>query len=201
MKASEVMSQPVITVAVDTPVRQAAALLAERAITAMPVVDGEGRLVGMVSEADLLVNRMAHDPRAHLRRDTHPQGGQPEPAHTVGEVMASPVRAMAIDADTADVVDLMLRHDVRSVPIVDGEVVVGIVSRRDLLRALVRDDCTIEAEIRTRLDSYGGHPGRWPVQVVDGVVTVGGPFGDETERRVVATLVRTVPGVSVVHTG
>ena len=148
----------------------------------MPVLDGDGRLVGMVSEADLLAHRMAHDPRRHLRRD----GDQPDPPRTVGEVMTSPVVAMGVDADAADIADLMLQYNVRSVPIVDGASVVGIVSRRDLLRTLVRDDGTIAAEIRSRLDTYGGRPGRWPVQVQDGVVSLGGPFGDQTECRVSA---------------
>jgi CBS domain-containing protein len=196
MKASEIMTKPVITVQTGTPVREVTALLAEHAITAVPVLDEDGRLVGMVSEADVLANRVAHDPRSHLRRDeTHP-----DPAHLVDDVMTTPVVAMAAGADTADVADLMLRYDVRSVPIVDGPTVVGIVSRRDLLRTLVRDDAAVAAEVRARLDLYGGRPGRWRVAVSDGVVTIAGHFDDAAERRVVTVLASTVPGGSNVHT-
>jgi CBS domain-containing protein len=187
----------VITGRTGTPVKEAAALLAEHAITALPVLDEDDRLVGMVSEADVLANRVAHDPRSHLRRDE----GHPDAAHSVGEVMTTPVVAMAAGADTADVADLMLQYDVRSVPIVDGPTVVGIVSRRDLLRTLVRDDAAIAAEVRTRLESYSGQPGRWHVRVADGVVSIGGHFEDAAERRIVTALASTVPGVGNVHTG
>jgi len=197
MKASEIMTRPVITVRTDTPVKEATALLAKHAITSMPVLDDDGRLVGMVSESDILANRIQHDPRSHLRRDEE----HPDPAHFVGDVMTTPVVAMADSADTADIADLMLRYGVRSVPIVNGGEVLGIVSRRDLLRTLVRDDDAIAAEVRSRLAFYSNQPERWHVQVADGVVTIGGHFDDETERRVVTVLAGTVPGVSNVHTG
>lgn len=197
MRASEIMTTPVVTVRTTTPVKEAAALLAEHAITALPVLDEDDRLVGMVSEADVLADRVSHDQRSHMRREE----SHPDPRHLVGEVMTTPVVAMAASADTADIADLILQYDVRSVPIVDGPTVIGIVSRRDLLRSLVRDDTAIAAEVRARLDAYIGEPGRWQVQVDDGVVTIGGHFADEREHRIVTVLANTVPGVSNVHTG
>jgi CBS domain-containing protein len=196
MRASGIMTRTVITVHTHTPVKQAAALLAEHAITAMPVFDDDDRLVGMVSEADVLANRIAPDPRSHPRRDAE----HPDPAHSVGELMTVPVVAMASSTDTADTADLMLQYNVRSIPIVEGATVVGIVSRRDLLRTLIRDDDAIAAELRSRLEYYSGHRSHWQVRVRDGVVTIGGHFDDDTERRVVTALASTVPGVSNVHT-
>ncbi len=135
MRAREIMTRSVVTVRAGDPAKQAAGLLAEHRITAMPVLDETGRLVGMVSEADLLAHRVAHDPRSHLWRDEQPQ---PDPAHTVGEVMTRTVVSLGPDADTASLAEVMLDRDLRSIPIVDGGSVVGIVSRRDLLRTLVR---------------------------------------------------------------
>jgi CBS-domain-containing membrane protein len=135
MRAREIMTRSVVTVRTSDPAKAAAGLLAEHRITAMPVLDGTGRLVGMVSEADLLAHRVAHDPRSHLRRDGQPQA---DPAHTVGEVMSRPVVSLEPDTDLATIAEVMLDRGLRSIPIVDGGRVVGIVSRRDLLRTLVR---------------------------------------------------------------
>jgi CBS domain-containing protein len=197
MKANEIMTRPVVTASVGTAVREVAALLAQHQVTALPVVDDNGALVGIVSEGDILVNRVAPDPRNHLRRDA----GHADPAHLVDDVMTTTVVAMGPTADVADIADLMLSYDVRSVPIVDGPHVVGIISRRDLLRALLRDDSAVAAEVRTRLDAYSGHQDRWHIQVTDGVVTVTGHFDDDTERQVVTNLAGTVAGVTNVHAG
>lgn len=133
MRANELMTTPVVTVSLGTPVHEVAELLTKHRITALPVLDAEGRLVGIVSEGDLLVNRIAADPRNHLRREAE----HPDPPHLVDQVMTSTVVAMGQHADVADVANLMLDYDVRSVPIVDGSRVVGIISRRDLIRALL----------------------------------------------------------------
>ena len=137
MLAREIMTRSVVTVRTDDPAKLAAGLLAEHRITAMPVLDGAGRLIGMVSEGDLLAHRVAHDPRSHMRRD---EQSQSDPAHTVGEVMSGTVVSLGPDADTASIAELMLDRGLHSVPIVDGGRVVGIVSRADLLRTLVRPD-------------------------------------------------------------
>src|SRR5437763_6761417 len=119
MKACEIMTKPLITVRTDTPVKDAAALLAGRGITSLPVLDEDDRVVGIVSEADLIRDRMPHDPRSHLRRD-ETGDDHPDPAHLVGQVMTDVVVSMGGDADSADLAELMLSYDVRAIPIVDG---------------------------------------------------------------------------------
>ena len=99
----------------------------------------------------------------------------------------------------ADVADMMLQHDVRSVPVLDGRVVVGIISRRDILRAAVRDDDVLTREVQHRLDEYAGAPGRWTATVHKGNATVAGSFADENDRTVVTVLTRSVPGVTAVE--
>lgn len=192
MRVQDVMTRPAITVHTGTPAKEAAATLAGCKITAMPVLDEDDAVVGMISEADLLRHRLPHDPRLHLRRDNEDL----MPAATVGDLMSSPAIAVSSWSDAADAAEQMLTSDVRSMPVVDGDRVVGVVSRRDLLKTLLRDDESIAAEIRHRLDTYSSHRDRWQVTVLDGAVTISGPFTDAAERRVVGALARTVSGVT-----
>jgi CBS domain-containing protein len=193
MQARQIMTTPVVTVRPDTTVRDAATLLLEHRITAAPVLDADGELIGMISEGDLVVDRFGHDPRSQLR----PVEDEPPGPQTVGEVMTTPVVAIGPSADAADLAQTMLDADIRSIPIVEGASVVGIVSRRDLLRTLVRDDDAIRAEILDRFGSYGEPPDRWDVQVTDGTVVLVG--GSDDDGRAALALARTVPGVATVH--
>ena len=196
MRARDIMTTPVHVIWHNAPVESAAELLTEKSVTALPVVDADGALVGMVSEGDLLWHRVPTDPTAHLWR--HLDNSTERRPAVVREVMsARPVTATP-DADVADIADLMLRHNVRSVPIVEDRNVVGIVSRRDILRAAVRGDDVLAKEVQYRLDEYADGARRWTATVDGGVATVSGDFTNDTERTVVTVLTRTVPGISAV---
>lgn len=195
MQAREIMTTPVVTVRPGTPIRDAAAVLLDQGITAAPVVDEDDEIVGMVSEGDLVVGHFAEDPRSHVR----PVHDEPPGPRTVGEVMSTMVIALGPSADAADLARAMVDDDIRSIPIVEGASVLGIVSRRDLLRTLVRDDADIRADILDRLARSGTPADRWDVQVEDGAVALVGLAGGDDARAVVA-LARTVPGVSAVRT-
>lgn len=197
MRAREIMTQPVVTARTDTAIPDAAGLLAEHGITSLPVLDDDDRVVGIISEVDMIRNRMPHDPRSHLRPEPHEQ---PDPARLVRDVMSDTVICLGESADTADLAALMVDNNVRAVPIIDGSRLVGIVSRRDLLRTLIRDDAAITDEVRQRLADYAGESGRWHVGVADGVVTIRGHFEDDAQREIVTVLARTVPGALRVHT-
>ncbi len=192
MQARQIMTSPVLTVRPGTTVREAATLLLENRITAAPVLDASGDVIGIVSEGDLVVDRFGHDPRNQVR----PVQDEPPGPQTVGEVMTTTVIALGPSADAADLAETMLGSDVRSIPIVEGATVIGIVSRRDLLRTLVRDDDAIRAEIVRRIADYRG-PGAWDVKVTDGEVEIVGDVGDDGRAEV--ALARTVPGVGSVH--
>lgn len=193
MRAHDIMSRPVYSVRTTDTVEAAAALLTDKKITAAPVIDEAGELVGMVSEGDLLWHRVPEDPTAHIRRGVSDDLG--ERPRVVGDVMSgSPVTTWP-EADVADIARLMLHHDIRSVPVVDHGDLVGIVSRRDILRTVVRGDNMLEREIQHRLDEYAGGERRWTATVTDGLATVDGRFDDEVEREIVSVLARTVPGV------
>jgi CBS domain-containing protein len=193
MQARQIMTSPVLTVRPETTVREAATLLLENRITAAPVLDAGGDVIGIVSEGDLVVDRFGHDPRNRVR----PVQDEPPGPQTVGEVMTTTVIALGPSADAADLAETMLGSDVRSIPIVEGATVIGIVSRRDLLRTLVRDDDAIRAEIVRRIADYRGPAGAWDVKVTDGEVEIVGDVGDDGRAEV--ALARTVPGVGSVH--
>jgi CBS domain-containing protein len=194
MRARDIMTTPVHVIWQNAPVESAAELLTEKSVTALPVVDAKGALVGMVSEGDLLWHRVPADPTAHLWR--HLENSPERRPGIVREVMsARPVTATP-DADVADIADMMLRHNVRSVPIVEDRDVVGIVSRRDILRAAVRGDDVLAKEVQQRLDEYADGVRRWTATVDGGVAAVSGDFTNDTERTVVTVLTRTVPGIS-----
>ena len=130
MKARDVMSHPVITVLTSTTLAQAAHLLSANGFTALPVVDDDGRLVGIVTEADLINERIPPDPRRQYWRPRH----SPSASAAVEDVMTTPVESLTPGADAADAARIMLRQHIRCLPIVDGQQLVGIVTRRDLMR-------------------------------------------------------------------
>ena len=132
MKARDVMTSPVITLRPDAPVPAAAALLCAHGFTAAPVVDAVGQLVGIASEADLVRGRIARDGWVI----------QHEPDPTVGEIMTPAPAVRRPEDDLADVVALMLDARLRSVPIVEDGKLVGIVTRRDVLRVVARRELT-----------------------------------------------------------
>jgi CBS domain-containing protein len=195
MRARDIMSSPVYTVGSATPVEEAAETMAARSVTALPVVDA-GLLVGVVSESDLLWHRVPSDPTAHVRRlpDTDPA----DRPGKVGEIMSVHPVTTTPYADLAEVAEAMLEHDVRSMPVLADNVVVGIISRRDIVRAMVRSDEVLTREVQHRLDEYADGRPRWTATVQGGTARITGDFGDDTEQAVVAVLARTVPGVAAV---
>jgi CBS domain-containing protein len=193
MHAADVMTRPVLTVRADDHVEQAAALLANNNVTATPVVNREGELVGIVSEGDLLRARVVRVPDP-----VHPSHLGPG-ARLVSDVMTRDVVALPTEADLSAVADAMLSHNVHSVPIVDGSEVVGIVCRHDLLRLYVRTDDRVEWDVQRRLDQYAGDERIWNVSVHNGIVEIDGEFVDNVQHKVVEVLARTVPGVTTVH--
>lgn len=191
MRVREVMSSPAVTVAAGATVKQAAALLVEHGFTALPVVDG-GELVGIVTEADLVPLESTPDPRSHLAHADAERGHLPR---TVGEVMTRDVITLTPGADAAEAAQMMQVRSLRSIPVTAQRRVVGIVTRRDLLRVLARSDQEIGRDLEVLLaEEFPGGPVGFTV--TEGVVTL--TFAgilEPGERRVAELLARTVPGV------
>jgi CBS domain-containing protein len=187
MRTKDIMTSPVVTVTPDTSLKDVAALLVERAINAVPVVDADDRLCGIVSEADLLGLEAAAP------------GARTVAPHTAREVMSQSVYTLATDTDATAAARMMLRHGLKSVPVVAGDRVVGIVARRDLLRLVARGDQDVRADLESRLKEELELLQRLRIEVADGVVTVAG--AGELGRQLVVGLARTVPGVVEVRSG
>lgn len=126
MQVRDLMTSPAITLRPQVPVPLAAARLAAHGFTGAPVMDAEGRLLGVVTEADLLRGRIA--PYGGVAADAAPG--------TVRDVMTVPPRVTEPSADLAGVVESMLAAGVRMLPVVEGELLVGVLTRRDALRAV-----------------------------------------------------------------
>ncbi|GAA3044231.1 CBS domain-containing protein [Actinokineospora globicatena] len=189
MRARDVMSAPVLTVGPDTPVTRAAELLVDKGYTALPVVDDDDRLIGIVTEADLLRGRFATDSRSRTGRRA-----DPHLPTSVAEVMTTPAVAMSAGTDTGVLARVMVDDRRRCVPIVDGSRLVGVVTRRDLVRVLARSDEEVAADLRGRLAVLGG-PSRWTVRVALGSAEITDRYDEPADRQVARVLAEAVPGV------
>jgi CBS domain-containing protein len=179
MRTCDVMSSPVVTVPPDAPLKEVAATLVEHGINAVPVVDAAARLIGIVSEADLLSLETGLGP---TRGEVAPQSAR--------EVMRQSVYTLTGDTDATAAARLMLRHRLKSVPVVAGERVVGMVARRD-------DE--IRADLERRLKEELEALQRLALSVADGVVTIDATAGPPA-RQLLEGLAREIPGVVEVRT-
>jgi CBS domain-containing protein len=193
MLVGEIMTSPVVTVREDATPLVAMSLLAQRHVTMLPVVDAESRLVGVVSEADLLALPEAPDPRAHLR--PAPPAAATRTPSTVADLMTVSPGTTSERADVADVAALFRRTAWKCLPVMRDDELVGVISRSDIIRALSRDDDDIEDDVNRLLRDLD--PG-WDATVSNGVVTITGP-GPEREGDAAASLAATVMGVRAVR--
>jgi CBS domain-containing protein len=191
MRVRDLMSSPVVCVSPDTPLKQVAAILVERGISAVPVVQEDGWMIGIVSEADLVRLETGDDPLRHVRPTAPLPTTVPQRAD---EVMTRDVIALPAEADAAEAARLMIERHVKRIPIMSGQRVVGILSRRDLLRTMVRDDTEIKADLDALLADQAYMVGRFGVTVSGGVVTLVGE-GGPSARRLAELLAQGVPGV------
>ncbi|MGW7533830.1 CBS domain-containing protein [Amycolatopsis sp. NPDC054798] len=184
MLARDLMSSPAETVRPWTSADEAAEILAERGFPALPVVDDDGRLVGILAQADLGRGR------APERRGRRPGAIET----TVGAVMTSPAAGMPPGAHLSELCRALVDAKAQAMPIVEDSRVVGIVTRGDVVRVLARADTAIAADVRHRLEAYGG-TGRWKVEVHEGIVHITDRYDDEADRDVATLLALAVPGV------
>ncbi|MGW2634838.1 CBS domain-containing protein [Streptomyces chattanoogensis] len=168
-------------------------------VSALPVLAGEGRVVGVVSEADLLpkegFRESDPDRLAQLRRVDDVRRAE---ALTAGELMTSPAHTVRADATLSQAARVMARESVKRLPVVDGRgMLQGIVSRADLLKVFLRSDEDLAEEIRRNIvGTLFAAPARdLQVTVADGVVTLRGRVRDTSLVPVIARLVRAVEGV------
>jgi CBS domain-containing protein len=166
MLVREVMTQPALSLPVEATTDDAIRLLVSARISCLPVLDESDRVVGVLSESDLLRAPLEPDPRAHARTGVPP----PPRPHAVVAVMTPSPFTTHERADVADVAAVFAERGWKSVPVVHEDRLIGVISRSDVLRALSRCDEEIRADVRLRI-AADGLPG-WRVDVRGAEVTV-----------------------------
>jgi CBS domain-containing protein len=201
MKVQDLMVREVVTVAPETSLKDVATILSERGISGLPVVDSTGAVVGVVSEADILMKEQTPpEKRGLLGRLLHPEdsevAGKLE-ARTAGEAMSSPAVTVSAGASVAEAATLMMANDVNRLPVVEDGRLAGIVTRHDLVRAFTRDDAEIAREIREDviLRRFWIAPETVAVQVDRGVVKLSGEVEKQSVAELLASYVEHLPGV------
>lgn len=182
MLVRDVMSTRVLFVGRDAPLKEVAALLLRERISGVPVVDDEGRVVGIVSESDMQPTR---------------EGAPGRPVRTAADVMTRPVITLA-EEDTVTQAARVLQHQrVKRAPVLRGDVLVGLITRSDLLRPYLRTDSEIRADVEQVLfaDALGLTTDRLNVGVEGGVVCLRGPVADRRQQAITVRLARGVEGV------
>ncbi len=203
MKAKDVMTANVVTVSPDHGVRHAAKIMLDHRISGVPVVGDDGRLAGVVSEGDFLR-------RSELGASSPVEARGYVKGHSwkVADLMTSNVVVVDEETSIGRIALLMQEHGIKRIPVMRGQHLVGVVSRADLLRAVVvakfdddtaAGDDAIKRSILTRLREDAGVEGEaLALTVSDGLVHFSGTVGSQAERdavRVVAEGVRGVKGV------
>jgi len=192
MRVKDIMTTPVITIPVAATPKEAASMLREHSIGALPVLDENDDLVGMISETDLIRLGTESDPRRHML--PLPNRYPTRPPSTVEKLMTKNVITIGEDSDVASAARVMLEHDVRQLPVVSVGHVVGIIARRDLIKVLARSDEQITAELEELFADESMFAGRYGIDVKDGSVVLSGS-SDPADRRLARILARGVPGV------
>ncbi len=184
----------------DSPYKVVAELLSVYSISGMPVLGPTGRVIGVVTESDLLAKEIqANGPVAgRTPRHRAPSvGAGKAKAQTAMDLMTTPAITAAPHEAAATAATRMQQRGIRRLPVVDeGGHLLGVVSRRDLLRPYLRRDEEIRAEVHALLvDEFGYVPECWTVGVRDGVVTLRGELPTRGDVRVIRSTIARIDGV------
>jgi CBS domain-containing protein len=217
MKAADLMTRDIVTVGPETPLADAIRLMLEHRVSGLPVVDGDGQLVGLLTEGDLLHRAETGTDTVRLgwlkallargrmaERYVHTHGRR------VRDAMTQDVLTVGEASSLDDVIRIMESRHVRRVPVVEGKRLVGIVSRSDLVRALGallerpagpdKDDNAIREAILAEMARHRWAPGQnVEVAVREGVVGFTGMIFDERMRGALRVIAEAVPGVKAVR--
>jgi CBS domain-containing protein len=218
MLAKEIMATDVVTVALDTPIEEIAQILIKHHISAVPVIDAERHILGIVSEGDLMRRPETETERPRswwLALVSEPEERARDYVKTHGrhaaDVMTRPVSTVREDATLGDIAQLLEERRIKRVPVVREARLVGIVSRADLLRALASgkapapvpaavDDQTIRNQILdTMREEELATIGYVNVVVTDGIVHLWGMVGSAAERAALRVAAESTPGVRAVE--
>ncbi len=208
LKVRDVMTTEVVTATPETPLKDVAHLMIDHAVSGIPVVDRAGTVIGVVSEADLLVKERGAEaihrrPLAGLFGDSKATKAQRDKvsAGLANQAMTSPAITIAPERPLRDAADLMIERKVNRLPVVgpDGELL-GIVTRADVVRAFTRTDPELERIVREEIlrRALWIEPYELQVHVTDGIVNIVGTVDRRSTAEVLESLIGQVDGVVAV---
>ncbi len=216
MRAKDILTPNVVTVRAEAPVAEVAQTLLERRISAAPVVDAAGAIIGIVSEGDL-VRRTEIGTEKHrswwlsLFDDSRATTAAYIKSHgrTAADVMTTDVVTIEEDATLEEIAALLEECRIKRVPVLKEGKLIGVVSRANLLQGLVaagiagtnehRDE-TIRLDLRRALEHDAAVPDKFiDIVVREGVVHLWGAVNTKLEKKAARIAAETVPGVSEVH--
>ena len=216
MRAHQIMTRQVLSVGPDTPVLEAANTMLQQHISGLPVVDKSGKLVGIVSEGDFIRRseigtgrkrgrwlQFLVGPGKSASEFVHEQGRK------VSEVMTPEPYTITEDTPLEDIVQIMEKRNVKRLPVLRGDAVVGIVTRSNLLQAVANlardvpdptaDDDHVRNRVIAAIEKNEWHPYGLSVVVRDGIVHLNGVITDERSRQASIVAAENVSGVKTVH--
>lgn len=203
MKVKELMTTEVVSVGPEDPIKEAARIMVDSAVSGLPVIDGDGKLVGIVTEADFVAGEAGRraDNRAGLLRFLLNRQTIGDEEKSVSDLMTPNVITVGPDTDHTEAARKMDREGVKRLLVTDGGKVVGIVSRADMLRAFTRSDEDIVEELTQHLirDVLWLDPASVRVESVDGNVVLDGRLENRSDATLLVELARRVDGVASVN--
>lgn len=199
MRVIDLMTTELVTIGPDDTIKEAARLMVKERVSGLPVTDADGRLVGIVTEADFLERELDREGPAGglLAAVFGPAGRQPD-AVTVREVMSAQPITVAADATLSEAARLMATNSVKRLPVIDADgAVIGVLSRADIVAAFARPDELIDDEIREDIVRrvLFVDPDTLSIAVTDGIVALGGQLPTKSDARMLEELCRRLEGV------
>jgi len=205
-KVGSVMTEEVVRAEYGTPFKEVARLLADHRISGLPVVDDDQKVIGVISETDLMVRQAEtpdpYEPKRRLRladltRSAKKQAVKAQ-ARTAGQLMTAPPVTVRADAAIVEAARTMAQRRVERLPVVDEEErLVGIVTRRDLLQVFLRADAEVRTEVieEVLVRTLWLAPQTFDVSVIEGVVTLDGHMERKSETEIAISMTRQIDGV------
>ena len=200
MKVKDIMTVDVATVGQSASLKQVARVMTDCGVSGLPVVNADGYVLGVVTEADIIAKAASRpESLGVLGTLFRPPGVDDRrlAATTAGQAMTTPPVNVDVDSSVAEAARLMVEHQVNRLPVVKGRKLVGIVSRADIVRAFTRQDADIWEELRSDIL---GHtlwldPDDLVINVTGGAVKVAGEVESRTVAQLVEAFAWRIPGV------
>lgn len=202
MRVSDLMTTDILTVGPEASLKEAARRMLEGEISGLPVINDDGDLVGIITEADFMATEADRrvTRRAGLLRLFVRDAEIPSHERLVGDVMTADVKVIGPESDHAEAARLMEKEGIKRIPVVADGRLIGLIARADMLKAYVRSDQEIIDEIQGHVmkDILWIDSRRVEIECVDGNVIVSGHLETKSDASLLIELTRRLDGVTSV---